>query len=63
MAYMPNILSKRVIIIKKAIGMMALGMGMGAGMVAMYNEVKSGELTKTVKKAGKEVSKMIDNMS
>ncbi len=48
---------------KKTLGMMALGMGIGAGMVAMYGEYKSGNLDKTVKKAGKQVTKMLDNMT
>ena len=48
---------------KKALSMMALGIGVGAGAVAMYDQYKSGNLGKTMKKAGKEVTKMLDNMS
>ena len=48
---------------KKALGMMAIGMGMGAGAVIMYDQYKSGNLQKMVKKTGKEVTKMLDNMN
>lgn len=47
---------------KKTLGMMVLGAGMGAGAMYMYDQYKSGNLPKMVKKAGKEVSKMLDNM-
>ncbi|MBP3634997.1 MAG: hypothetical protein J6J17_00870 [Bacilli bacterium] len=47
---------------KKALGMMVLGAGMGAGAVFMYDQYKSGKLGKMVSKAGKEVTKMLDNM-
>ncbi len=47
---------------KKTLGMMALGIGVGAGMVAMYDQYKSGKLGKFMKKTGKEVTKMLDNM-
>ncbi len=48
---------------KKALSMMVLGIGMGAGAVAMYDQYKSGNLGKTLKKTGKEVTKMLDNMN
>lgn len=48
---------------KKAIGMMALGMGMGAGMMYMYNEFQNGNLTKTVNKGVKEVKKAAKKLS
>lgn len=48
---------------KKALGMMVLGMGMGAGAVAMYDQYKSGNLGKLVNKAEKKVDKMLDNMN
>lgn len=48
---------------KKALGMMVLGVGMGAGFVCMYDQYKSGNLGKMVKKAGKEVTKMIDDLN
>lgn len=43
---------------------MVLGVGMGAGAVLMYDQYKAGNLDpkKMVKKAGKEVTKMLDNM-
>jgi hypothetical protein len=48
---------------KKALGMMALGMGVGAGAVALYDQYKSGNLQKLVNKAEKKVDKMLDNMN
>ena len=48
---------------KKALGMMALGMGMGAGAYALYDQYKSGNLKKMVNKAEKKVDKMLDNMN
>lgn len=47
---------------KKALSMMVLGASMGAGAVFMYDQYKSGKLGKMVSKAGKEVTKMLDNM-
>lgn len=47
---------------KKALGMMVLGIGVGAGAVAIYDQYKAGNLDKFIKKTGKEVSKMLDNM-
>lgn len=48
---------------KKALSMMVIGMGMGAGAVIMYDQYKSGNLQKLVNKTGKEVTKMLDNMN
>lgn len=48
---------------KKALSMMAMGIGMGVGMVVMYDQYKSGNLGKAMKKTGEEVTKMLDNMS
>lgn len=48
---------------KKALSMMVLGIGVGAGAVAMYDQYKSGNLGKAIKKTGKEVTKMLDNMN
>ena len=48
---------------KKALGMMAVGMGMGAGAVIMYDQYKSGNLQKFVNKAEKKMDKMLDNMN
>ena len=42
---------------KKALGMMAIGMGMGAGAVIMYDQYKSGNLQKMVNKAEKRWTK------
>lgn len=47
---------------KKALGMMVLGIGVGAASYAMYDQYKSGNLQKFVKKTSKEVDKMLDNM-
>jgi len=44
---------------KKAIGMMALGMGMGAGAVFMYDQYRTGNLAKAVNKGAKEISKAL----
>ena len=44
---------------KKAIGMMALGMGMGAGAVFMYDQYKNGNLAKAVDKSANEISKVV----
>ena len=48
---------------KKALGMMAVGMGMGAGAVIMYDQYKAGNLQKLVNKAEKKMDKMLDNMN
>ena len=48
---------------KKALGMMAIGMGMGAGAIFMYDQYKAGNLQKFVNKAGKKMDKMLDNMN
>lgn len=51
---------------KKTLGMMVLGAGIGAGAVAMYDQYKSGNLSKMVKKvgkAGKDITKMIDDLN
>ena len=48
---------------KKALGMMAIGMGMGAGAVIMYDQYKSGNLQKIMNKAEKKVDQMLDNMN
>lgn len=48
---------------KKALGMMALGIGVGAGAYAMYDQYKSGNLSKMIKKAEKGVNKMVDNLN
>lgn len=48
---------------KKTLGMMALGMGMGVGAKIMYDSYKSGNLQKIVNKAEKKMDKMLDNMS
>ena len=44
---------------KKAIGMMALGMGFGASAMFMYDQYKSGNLIKAVDKGAKEISKAV----
>ena len=44
---------------KKALGMMAVGMGMGAGAVIMYDSYKSGNLHKMVNKAEKKMDQML----
>ena len=51
---------------KKTLGMIVLGAGMGAASVYMYDQYKSGNLNKIAKKvskAGKDVSKMIDDLN
>lgn len=51
---------------KKTLGMMVLGAGMGAASVFMYDQYKSGNLdkfAKKVSKAGRDVSKMIDDLN
>ena len=48
---------------KKALGMMAIGMGMGAGAVIMYDQYKSGNLQKIVNKAENKMDKMLGNMN
>ena len=48
---------------KKTLGMMAIGMGMGVGAKIMYDAYKSGDLQKLVNKAEKKMDNMLDNMS
>ena len=48
---------------KKAIGMMALGMGMGAGAMFMYEEYKNGNLARAVNKGANEISKAVSKSS
>lgn len=51
---------------KKTLSMMVLGAGMGAGAIFMYDQYKSGNLSKMAKKvskAGRNVSKMIDDLN
>ena len=48
---------------KKALGMMAVGMGMGAGAVFMYDQYKSGNLQKFISKTEKKMDQMLDNMN
>ena len=48
---------------KKTLGMMALGMGMGAAGMFMYDQYKSGNLQKLVNKAENKVDKMLNNMN
>ena len=45
---------------KKAVGMMALGMGFGAGAVFMYDQYRNGNLAKAVNKGTKEISKAVN---
>lgn len=45
---------------KKTIGMMALGAGLGAGMMYMAN--KNGSLSKAVNKGTKEITKIANKM-
>ena len=44
---------------KKALGMMALGMGLGAGSVFMYDQYKNGNLARAVNKGAQEISKAV----
>ena len=46
---------------KKTLGMMALGMGMGAAGMFMYDKYKSGDLKKFVNKAENKVDQMLKN--
>ena len=48
---------------KRAIGMMALGMGFGASAMFLYDQYKSGELEKTVDRGAKEISKAVTKAS
>lgn len=48
---------------KKAIGMMALGMGMGAGAVIMYDQFMNGNASKAINKGAKEISKAVSKGS
>ena len=43
--------------------MLLLGMGMGAGAYALYDQYKTGNLEKLVNKAEKKVDKMLNNMN
>ena len=44
---------------KNALSMLAIGMGMGAGAVIMYDQYKSGNLQKLVNKAEKKMDNML----
>ena len=44
---------------KRAIGMMALGMGIGVSSMFLYDQYKSGKLTKAVNNGAKEISKAV----
>jgi hypothetical protein len=44
---------------KKAIGMMALGMGFGASAMFLYDQYKSGSLTKAVNNGAREITKAV----
>lgn len=48
---------------KNSICMLMIGMGMGMGAMFMIEQYKTGNLQETVKKAGKKVDKMLDNMN
>ena len=48
---------------KKLVGMLALGMGMGAGAVFMYDQYKNGNLTRAVNKGANEISKAVTKAS
>jgi hypothetical protein len=48
---------------KKAIGMMALGVGMGAGAVFMYDQISNGNASKAINKGAKEISKAVSKTS
>ena len=50
-------------LMKKAIGMMALGMGMGAGAMLMYDQYKNGTISKVVNKGAKELNKVLPKAS
>lgn len=45
---------------KKTIGMMALGIGMGAGAMFMYEQYKNGNLANAVEKGSKELTKAVN---
>ena len=47
---------------KKAIGMMALGAGFGAGMMFMVDQYRNGNLTKAVRKGTKEIEKVSNKL-
>lgn len=48
---------------KKSIGMMALGLGMGAGAVFMYDQIMNGNASKAINKGAKEISKAVSKAS
>ena len=48
---------------KKALGMMALGMGMGAGAVFMYDQISNGNAAKAINKGAKEITKAVSKSS
>lgn len=45
---------------KKTVGMMALGIGMGAGAMFMYEQYKNGNLANAVEKGSKELTKAVN---
>ena len=45
---------------KKTLGMMALGMGMGAAGMFVFDKYKSGDLQKMVKKTEKKIDQMMN---
>ena len=48
---------------KKAMGMMALGMGVGAGAMFMYDQYKNGNMARVVNKGANEISKVVSKPS
>ena len=47
---------------KKAIGMMALGAGFGAGMMYVVDKYRNGDLSKSVDKGAKEITKAVNKI-
>ena len=47
---------------KKAISMMALGMGIGVSSMFLYDQYKNGNLTRAVNNGAKEITKAVKNM-
>ena len=48
---------------KKTLGIMALGAGMGAGMMYMYEQYQNGNMAKTMNKGAKAVSNVAKKMN